>query len=140
MEMLSQLPVDSLIRLSLNPGTTTLHLSGRVCSSQMGFGMGVSFTGMGPKDFETLRRFAPPTSDFEAPGKVSSIRPVRLLERAPRQPSTGAATRSYPETESDRDLSSTVEALDALVRLLLHKEIFTQDELADECERSKIVK
>jgi hypothetical protein len=81
---------------------------------------------------ETLRRFAPSSADSEVPAKVSSIRPVRFLERAPRQQSTRAAARSYPETDSDGDLSSAVEALDALVRLLLHKKIFTQGELAGE--------
>jgi PilZ domain len=139
-EMLSPLPVDTLIRLSLNLGTATLRLSGRVCSSQMGFGMGVSFTEMGPEDFEILRRFAPPAADSEAPAKVSSIRPPRLLERTPRQKPTGAMARSYSETESNRGSSSTAEALDALVRLLLQKEIFTQGELAEEYERSKAVK
>jgi hypothetical protein len=136
-EMLSPLPADTLIRLSLNPGTSTLRLSGKVCSSQLGFGMGVSFTEMGPEEFETLRGLAPPAADSEAPAKVSSIRPPRLIERTPRQKTTGASARSYAEAESDRDGSSTVEALDALVRLLLHKEIFTQGELAEEYHRTK---
>jgi len=139
-EMLSPLPVATLIRLSLNPGTSTLHLSGRVCSSQMGFGMGVSFTQMGPEDFEILRRFAPPAADSEVPAKVSSIRPTRLLERTPRQKPTGATAQAYTQTESDRGLWSTAEALDALVRLLLQKEIFTQGELSEEYKRTKVVK
>jgi hypothetical protein len=139
-EMLSPLPVDSLIRLSLNPGTSTLRLSGRVCSSQMGFGMGVSFTEMGPEDFEILRRFAPPAAESEGPAKVSSIRPTRMLERTPRQKPTSVTARSYTETESDLSVSSTADALDALVRVLLQKEIFTQGELAEEFDKAKVVK
>jgi hypothetical protein len=124
-EMLSPLPVDSQIRLSLNPGTSTLRLS---------------FTEMGPEDFEILRRFAPPAAESEAPAKVSSIRPTRMLERTPRQKPTSVTARSYTETESDQSVSSTADALDALVRVLLQKEIFTQGELAEEFDKAKVVK
>ncbi len=141
-EMLSPLPVDSVIHLSLNPGTSTLHMSGKVRSSQMGLGMGVSFTGMGPEDFEKLWRFAPPTADAAAPVKAAPIRPVPFRQSPQQRESTSRSTvRSYGSNESDSlDLSPTGEALDALVRLLLHKEVFTRGELAEELEKSKIVK
>lgn len=125
--MLSPLPVDSTIHLSLNLGTSTLHMSGKVRSSQMGLGMGVSFTGMGPEDFEKLRRFVPPIADAPAPVKPAPIRPVPFRQSAPpRNNVAGATARSYGSTESDSlDLSPTGEALDAFVRLLLRKAIFT---------------
>ena len=141
-EMLSPLPVDSTIHLSLNPGTTTLHMSGKVRSSQMGLGMGVSFTGMGPEDFEKLWRFAPPTADAKAPVKAPPIRSAPFRQSAASRNNEARVTaRSYGSADSDHlDLSPTGEALDALVRLLLRKEIFTRGELAEELEKSKIVK
>lgn len=141
-EMLSPLPVDSTIHLSLNPGTTTLHMSGKVRSSQMGLGMGVAFTGMGPEDFEKLWRFAPPTADASAPAKTPPSRPATFRQSAPpRESASRASARSYGATDSESlDLSPTGEALEALVRLLLHKEVFTRGELAEELEKSKIVK
>jgi PilZ domain len=140
-EMLSPLPVDSTIHLSLNPGTTTLHMSGKVRSSQMGLGMGVAFTGMGPEDFEKLWRFAPPTADAPA-AKGPPSRPATFRQSAPpRESASRVSARSYGATDSGSlDLSPTGEALEALVRLLLHKEVFTRGELAEELEKSKIVK
>src|SRR5271154_385584 len=141
-EMLSPLPVDSTIHLSLNPGTSTLHMSGKVRSSQTGLGMGVSFTGMGPEDFEKLWRFAPPTADAKSPAKAPAIRPVPFRQSAASRNNEAKVTaRSYGLADSDYlDLSPAGEALDALVRLLLRKEIFTRGELAEELEKSKIVK
>src|SRR5271156_3481948 len=82
-EMLSPLPVDSTIHLSLNPGTSTLHMSGKVRSSQTGLGMGVAFTGMGPEDFEKLWRFAPPTADVPAAKAPPPSRPGTLRPNIP---------------------------------------------------------
>ena len=46
-----------------------------------------------------------------------------------------------PTAESGSfDLSPTAEALDAVVRLLLSKGVFTQGELAEVLEKAKIVK
>ena len=141
-EMLSPLPVDSTIHLSLNPGTTTLHMSGKVRSSQMGLGMGVSFTGMGPEDFEKLWRFAPPTADVPAHAKAPPMRsaPIRQIA-TPRSNAAGVAARSYAAVESDSsDSSLTAETLDALVRMLVNKGVFTQGELTEEIEKWKILK
>src|SRR5271170_7598596 len=100
-EMLSPLPVDSTIHLSLNPGSTTLHMSGKVRSSQVGLGMGVSFTGMGPEDFEKLWRFAPPTADSPAPAKAAPVRPAPFRQSAPLpQSSQRVNARSYAAAES----------------------------------------
>jgi hypothetical protein len=117
-------------------------MSGKVRSSQMGLGMGVSFTGMGPEDFEKLWRFAPPTADAKSPVKAPAIRSLPFRQRAASRNNEARVTaRSYGSADSDSlDLSPTAEALDALVRLLLHKEIFTRSELSEELEKSKIVK
>lgn len=142
-EMLSPLPVGTMIRIALNPGDTPLSLTGKVRSSQSGFGMGVSFTGMGPEDFEKLRKFAPPTAD--APATV--IPPAPPSRSVPQRP-TPSVRESRPHVsagsyasadDSPLDLTPTAEALEALVRLLLRKEIFTPDELAEELEKSKII-
>jgi hypothetical protein len=139
-EMLSPLPLDSTIHLSLNPGTSTLHMTGKVRSSQEGLGMGVSFTGMGPEDFEKLWRFAPPTSDAPAQAKAPQARPAAFRQSAPpRNSAVKTSARSYAATESDAlDLPPPAEALDALVRLLLRKGIFTRGERAEELEKAKI--
>jgi PilZ domain len=129
-EMLSPLPVDTPIELSLSPGDITLRLSGKVRSSQTGLGMGVSFTGMGPGDFEKLRKFAPPT--IEAP---------EAAKQAPSRPAPPRANpRSQVPSAATIDLSTTAESLDALVRLLLRKQIFTPGELTEELEKAKIVR
>ncbi len=141
-EMLSPLPVGTTIRVTLNPGGTTLNLTGKVRSSQTGFGMGVSFTGMGPEDFETLRKFAPPTAEGPAvaavktpPNRPAEARPVF----PPRENAPRANAHSYAAGGDTLDLTPTAEALEALVRLLLRKEIFTRGELTEELEKFKII-
>jgi hypothetical protein len=144
LEMLSPLPVGTMIRIALNPGDAALNLAGKVRSSQTGFGMGVSFTGMGPDDFEKLRRFAPPTADAPAAAYASSP-PSRPLAQRPvvlpvRDSKPHGSARSYASDDDvPLDLTPTAEALEALVRLLLRKEIFTLGELAEELEKSKII-
>jgi PilZ domain len=136
LQMLSPLPVGMTIRVGLNPGDTTLNLTGKVHSSQTGFGMGVSFTGMSPGDFENLRKFAPPASDGPviAPAKTPPNRPA---EARPVAPPVNA--RSYGAGDDALDWTPTREALEALVRLLLRKEIVTQGELAEELEKLKTI-
>ncbi len=78
-EMLSPLPVDTFVDIAISPDDKTLQLSGRVRSSQTNFGMGVSFTGMRPQDFEVLRKTCP--SYIERDRSFRSRRP-RLAARA----------------------------------------------------------
>lgn len=134
-EMLSPLPVDTPVELSLNPGDQTLRLSGKVRSSQTGLGMGVSFTGMGPDDFEKLRKFAPPT--IEA-GSSANQPPV--VAAAPRLAAPRRNAHPHGMHVSALESSTTAEVIDALVDLLLRKEIFTQGELAEELEKVRIVR
>jgi PilZ domain len=134
-EMLSPLPDGTLIRITLSPGAGTLKLSGRVCSSQTGFGMGVAFTGISPQDFERLRTLAPPTADAKPPVKAPDASPTPQRAPAPAR----VSARSYAGGDDELDLSQTAEVLEALIQLLLRKEIFTRGELAEELEKFKII-
>jgi hypothetical protein len=140
-EMLSPLPVGTAIRIALNAGDAPLNLNGKVRSSQSGQGMGVAFTGMGPDDFERLRKFAPPASGESRGGYTQSAAvPKSYANRAapPEAPALYADNRSYAAADDETlDLSSPAEALDALVQLLLRKNVFTRGELAEELEKMK---
>jgi hypothetical protein len=127
-EMLSPLPVDTFVDIAISPDDTTLQLSGRVRSSQTNFGMGVSFTGMRPQDFEVLRKFAPPTvegPDFPKPG--------------PPPPAPVKEARGPSAAEFDSvDLPTTPEALAAAVRVLIRKGVLTRTEVMEELEKLKV--
>jgi hypothetical protein len=118
-----------------------LSLAGKVRSSQTGFGMGISFMGMGAEDFEILRQFAPPTGNAPAqaadpPDRAAPPRPTAPVPEIEASPST----RSYATDDANPlDLTPTAEALEALVRLLMRKELFTQEELVEELEKSRII-
>jgi hypothetical protein len=137
LETMSPLPIDSQIHLSFNPGAATLHVSGKVRSSQIGFGMGVSFTGMGPEDFEKLRRFAPPTVAPAMPANEPAAWPAS-------QTRAGVArtdSHSSPARDLDTfDLPTSPQALESIIRLLLRKGVIARAELAEELEKLKIVK
>ncbi|HUA02146.1 MAG TPA: PilZ domain-containing protein [Candidatus Aquilonibacter sp.] len=131
-EMLSPLPVDTFVDISISPGDTTLQLSGRVRSSQMNCGMGISFTGMRPQDFEILRKLAPPTLEVAEGEKATQPAP-------PPPPPSPAPARAYAAPEFDSvDLPTTPEALIAAVRILLRKGVLTRAELMEELEKLKV--
>jgi PilZ domain len=128
MEMLSPLPVDTFVDISISPGDTTLLLSARVRSSQVNFGMGVSFTGMRPKDFEVLRKLAPPT--LAAP---------EASRQAPPPPAPTKESHSYAAADFDSvDLPTNPEALIAAVRVLIRKGVLTRAEVMEELEKLKV--
>ena len=129
-EMLSPLPVDTFVDIALSPGDVTLQLSGRVRSSQNNFGMGVSFTGMRPQDFEVLRKLAPPTMEQGEPPRQAAHSP---------QPLPVKETRPSAATEFDSvDLPTTPEALAAAVRVLIRKGILTRADVMEELEKLKV--
>jgi hypothetical protein len=145
-QMLSPLPVSTSIRIALNTdgsesNNAPLNLNGKVRSSQAGQGMGVAFTGMSPDDFERLRKFAPPASGESRSGYAQSTAAPKILANpaAPPQPlaSTYSDSRSYATANDDAIDLTSPETLDALVRLLLRKGIFTRAELAEELEKLK---
>jgi len=139
-EMMSPLPVDTMVDISFRLGDTPLYLSGRVRSSQPNMGMGLSFTGMKPADFEKLRRLAPPTSESPAPVRAPAPVPAPV-QRAPQPPPPPTPARQYSAPGYDTvDLPATAEAFQAVVRVLLHRGLLTRAELMEELEKLKAVK
>lgn len=163
-EMLSPLPSETAVELGFTADHTQMHLSGKVCSSQDGFGMGVGFTGMTPDDFEALRQFAPPTKEprRSSPAPVSNeshpadTSPDPIAAAHSRAPSHAAnETTSRPSTPQKAeprfelrsspsgaelgtmDIPEPSIAIEALVRLLLRKGVVTQAELIAELDRLK---
>jgi hypothetical protein len=134
MEMLSPLPVDTFVDISISPGDTTLLLSARVRSSQVNFGMGVSFTGMRPQDFEVLRKLAPPTvGALEPPMQATPPLPAPAPSVSAKEP------HSYAAADFDSvDLPTNPEALAAAVRVLIRKGVLTRAEVMEELEKLKV--
>ena len=162
-EMLSPLPSDTGIELAFTAAHTPLHLSGKVCSAQDGFGMGVAFTGMTPEDFEALRQFAPPEKDARrasqaqyshdpramsspspSDANVSGVPALPASNPRPRPPSAQNDAERFEITQSPTatelgpfDLPDPSIALEALLRLLLRKGTVTRAELLEELDRLK---
>lgn len=131
-EMLSPLPLGSDVTLAFLAGGTPLRISCKVRSSQNGFGMGVSFTGMKPEDFEALRNFAPPTTS-PATGASSVETPKAPVAHSLQPSGAGAEIHAL-------DLPPSPDALEAIVRLLLRKGLLTHAELAEELDKLKTSK
>jgi hypothetical protein len=130
-EMLSPLPLGSLVELTLNPGDTTLQVRGKVRVSQMGMGMGVAFTGMSPEDFEKLRTMAPPVPVAPSAGQVQPSQP-HSQEPTTEQPRTAPVIASKLTASHH---PSTGEALEAVVRVLFRKGIITRAEVGEELKK-----
>jgi len=135
MEMLSPLPVDTFVDVSISPGDTTLQLSARVRSSQLNLGMGVSFTGMRPQDFEVLRKLAPPTiGALEPPAQAAPS-----AQPAPLPPAPAKGSPSYTAVDfGSVDLPTNPEAVAAAVRVLIRKGVLTRAEVMEELEKLKV--
>lgn len=136
-EMLAPLPVNTLLDLTLNPGDTTMHAMGKVRSSQTGFGMGISFTGLTPEDFEKLRRFAPPTAGVPD----SAFVPARLPPTPqPLVNTMPTASRSPVAPTLSLNQGTTAEVFEAIVQVLFRKGLVTQAELSEELGLLKAMK
>lgn len=141
-EMLSPLPIDALIQVSLSLAEASLHVTGKVRYSQTGLGMGIEFMAMSPDDFERLRAFTPPgpgTSRGDSDGTATSQSASAVVNdggngRAAIQvmgQSPGGALCHLP---------TTAEALEVVVRVLSRKGVLTRDELFQELEFLKTAK
>lgn len=147
-EMLSPLPVGTDVDLTLAPGDATLHVVGKVRSSQTSMGMGLSFTGISSEDFETLRRFAPPTEITANHEKPRPLPPDEVLpgpryveERLHEVHEVPAARRPAARAPDLRIGNPTAaEALEAIARVLFRKGIITQAEFAEELDRLRSAK
>lgn len=139
-EMLAPLPLATPVELVLTTGDIVLRVSGKVKSSQTGLGMGVAFAFFGPGEFEKLRRIAPPASATADTSKTNPPpQPATPSQPPPSVPSLSAqdsqatsANRSIPNR-----LPTTAEALEAVIRALLRKNLLSRDDLAKELETIK---
>jgi hypothetical protein len=167
LEMLSPFPMSTSVELRMNPGNTTLHVHGQVRTSQSGMGMGISFTGLTPEDFEKLRKLAPPDAASQKPISVASPAKAPIASLPP--PVTAAAlpppaiAGTPPATEAiesefefSQDLThsdpgdvnqsvvggqpSTADALEAIVRALFRKGVLSRSEVAEELRKLMTVK
>jgi hypothetical protein len=133
--MLSPLPVNTLIELTMSLSHTNLHVHGSVRTSQMGMGMGVAFTGLTPEDFETLRKLAPPEGSAPKPPKPLSP-PARgsesefELQHERTRPTPAGATQSVIAGQP-----STADALEAILRALFRKGVLSRSEVAEELQK-----
>lgn len=141
-EMLSPLPVGTDVAMTLTPGDETLHVVGKVRSSQNGMGMGVSFTGISSEDFETLRQFAPPTTEGNNSGNGPGAAPERTLPAVTygEQRLADVLQDAPPTRPEVRPNPSAAEALEAIARVLFRKGLVTHAEFAEELERLRAVK
>jgi hypothetical protein len=154
LEMLSPFPLSTPGELTLNPTHTTLHVHGQVRTSQNGMGMGISFTGLAPEDFEKLRKLAPPQGSVPKPAIVAApskpaIVPSPLGAAAAAIPSITQVID--PESEVSQDLThsalaganqsvvagqpSTADALEAIVCALFRKGILSRSEVAEDLRK-----
>lgn len=133
-EMLGPPPINSVVELDLDSSPTPLHLSGTVRSSQPGFGMGIEFAGMSPQAYEHLRAIAPPMAAASAPARA----PLRSAVAQPKAEvsSTGYQSSSFAESANNH-LTTTAEALEAMMRVLFRKGLLTRAELTEELETLK---
>jgi hypothetical protein len=157
LEMLAPLPVETPVELTFSTGEAPLDLAAKVASSQEGFGMGLAFTGMSPQEFEILRQFAPPTNDprkSAVPARYAAPHAGTQSEGASNTGAMGgggtgpnappsAATRfdlyhaASAMELAPLDLPDPAIAVEALIRLLIRKRVFTVAELLEELERLK---
>jgi PilZ domain-containing protein len=134
LEMLSPFPVNTLIELTMNPSNATLHVHGQVRTSQNG--MGISFTGLTPENFEKLRKPAPPEGSAPKPVRATSPPPAQdnesefELQHERSRPATTAAAKSGVAGQP-----STADALEAVLRALFRKGILGRSEVAEELRR-----
>lgn len=140
-EMLAPLPEDSTVELSFRAGTAALRLSGTVCSSQDGFGMGIAFTRMSPDHFEKLRQLAPQAANSSNANSLSSpsvrSKISRVAQASPHAARLGSTTAIRPDSNFS-ELPPAPEVVEAIVRLLLRKGLLTRAEFSEECEKLKI--
>jgi len=135
-EMISPLPINSIIELNFSSEDTIFHLSGSVRSSQPGFGMGIEFRGMSPMEHEKLRSIAPPVPAPPEPARMPSRSPQSMSHAAAQTvPQQGYESSSLKES-TDRP-TTTAEALEAMMRVLSRKGLLTRAELSEELETLK---
>jgi len=135
-EMLAPLPVDTMVELTLTTGDIVLRASGRVRSSHTGLGMGVAFTIFGPGEFEKLRRLVPTSPPATAPSP-NAARPAQSQPQSPVIYATESQAALPALPRSPKKTPTTAEALEAVIRILLRKNLLSRDDLARELDAIK---
>jgi len=143
-EMLSPLPLGCTIEVAIDLEGEELQATGNIRSSQTGFGMGVSFTGMSPADFERLRKFIPPET-ATSPASNNGAQLPRQPREDPQRGEivSGAMHRAHSAAQSSNGAtadSATAQALEAVVRALLRKGVLSREDLVEEFEKVQAVK
>lgn len=141
-EMLAPLPIQTSVELVLTTGDIVLRASGKVKSSQTGLGMGVGFTFFGPGEFEKLRHLAPPAAAPPTLAKEvgnSSTNVAPIPESQTRSDVVLSARTNSASPPTNR-IPTTAEALEAVIRILLRKNIVSRDDLAQELDSIKRTK
>jgi PilZ domain len=143
-EMFSPLPLGCAIQVAIDLDGEELRATGTVQKSQMGLGMGVSFTGMSPADFERLRKFIPPETATSPASNNGAQLPRQPREDPQRGEIVSGATHSahsaaQPSNGATAD-SPTAQALEAVVRALLRKGVLSREDLVEEFEKVQAVK
>lgn len=140
-EMLAPLPLATPVELVLTTGDIVLRVSGRVKSSQTGLGMGIAFVFFGPGEFEKLRRIAPPASATVDISKASTPSlpaiPAQPPQAAPFISAQDSRTATSPHKSDPNRAPTTAEALEAVIRALLRKNLLSRDDLARELDAIK---
>jgi PilZ domain len=142
-EMISPLPINSIIELDFSSADMLFHLSGSVRSSQPGFGMGIEFRGMSPIEHEKLRTIAPPAPPPPEPVRMPSRPPQSISHVAAQtmpQQKAGILQQGYQSSslkEAADHPTTTAEVLEAMTRVLSRKGLLTRAELSEEIEALK---
>lgn len=141
-EMLAPLPLATPVELVLTTGDIVLRVSGKVKSCQTGLGMGVAFVFFGPGEFEKLRRIAPPASIIpdisNASAPPQSAIPPQPPKSAPTPPAHASQANSLASSSAPANrVPTTAEALEAVIRALLRKNLISREDLARELDTIK---
>jgi PilZ domain len=130
-EMLTPLPVNASVGLTLDTSQGTVQARGKVVTAQSGMGMGVAFTALSTADFERLREIVPPAAQ---PAEREPSKP-RLPVSPPPSSNRARATKRALQIAP-----STQEVLESILRILLRKGIVSEEEMAEEFEKLTIAK
>lgn len=107
----------------------------------MAWGMGISFTGLTPENFEKLRKLAPPEGSVPKPAKATSPPPAQDTDSEFEFQQD--LTPSAPAGASQSAVAgqpSTADALEAVVRVLFQKGMLSRSGVAEELRRLLTVK
>jgi hypothetical protein len=130
-EMLTPLPVNASVGLTLDTSQGAVQARGKVVTAQSGMGMGVAFTALSTADFERLREIVPPAAQ---PAEREPPKP-RLPVSPPPSSNGARATKRALQLAP-----STQEVLESILRILLRKGIVSEEEMAEEFEKLIIAK